>query len=66
MTAAQAQACAAAIIGAGFDAVVHLSAETGAWTVRAQAPDFAITSAQIAALVASQGVTGRVALVEFS
>lgn len=66
MTATQAQACASAIIGAGFDAVVHLAPDTVTWTVRAQAATFAITSAQIAALVASQGVAGNVALVEFS
>lgn len=66
MTATQAQACASAIIGAGFDVTVHLAADTVTWTVRAQAATFAITSAQIDALVSSQGVAGKVAVVEFS
>lgn len=65
MTQGKAQACAAAIIGAGFDATIHRNGD-GSWTVRAQADSFAIDSSQIAALVASQGVTGRVAVVEFN
>lgn len=65
MTLAKAQACASAIIGAGFNAVVHRNADE-TWTVRAQADTFAIDSAQVSALVASQGVSGKVALVEFA
>lgn len=64
MTLVKAQACASAIISAGFDAVVHRAADN-TWTVRAQADTFAIDSAQVSALVASQGVVGKVSLVEF-
>ena len=65
MTQAKAQACASAIVGAGFNCTVHLESD-GSWTVRAQADSFAILSTQIDSLVASQSVTGKVAVVEFS
>lgn len=65
MTLAKAQACVSAIIGAGFDAVVHQRPD-GTWLVRAQSPTFAITSTQIDALVSSQAVLGNVAEVEFT
>lgn len=65
MTLAKAQACASAIIGAGFDARVHQNPDL-TWTVRAIASSFSITSAQIASLVASQVVNGNAAEVEFS
>lgn len=66
MTLAKAQACASAIIGAGFDCRVHLASDGVTWTVRAIANGFTITSAQIASLVASQVVNGNAAEVEFS
>lgn len=66
MTKAKAQACAAAIVGAGFNVTTEHDSVVDNWTVRAQAQSFAISSAQIAALVASQAVSGNVAVVEFS
>lgn len=66
MTLTQAQACASAIIGAGFDARVHKNTDGSTWTVRAIASTFGISSTQITALVNSQGVNGSVAEVEFS
>jgi len=65
MTAAKAQACVSAIIGAGFDAVVHQKPD-GTWTVRALSANFTISSTQIEALVTSQAVLGNVGEVEFS
>lgn len=66
MTQAKAQACASAIIGAGFDCRVH-SSDGINYTVRAIATTgFAISSAQIASLVSSQAVNGNAAEVEFS
>lgn len=65
MTLVKAQACASAIIGAGFDAEVRHNAD-GSWVVRALSDGFVIDSSQIAALVSSQGVSGKVSVVEFS
>lgn len=66
MTLAKAQACMAAIAGAGFDVTAHLDTSTGSWSVRAMADSMSIDSAQISALVSSQTVIGKTSIVEFS
>lgn len=66
VTLVKAQACMSAIAGAGFDVTAHFDSTLGGWVVRATSASLTIDSAQIASLVASQGVTGKVSLVEFT
>lgn len=66
MTLAKAQACLAAITGAGFDGSFHLDPVTGDWTVRASSATLNIDSTQISALAGAQAVFAKTSLVEFS
>lgn len=66
MTLSQAQACGAAATNAGFD--VNISKINGgtAWKVRVTASDLNIDISAAASLAVSQGVTGKISLVEFT
>lgn len=65
MILAKAQACAAAISGAGFDVQMRKDPVTGDWTVRASSATLNIAVAAADSLAISQGVNGNVALVEY-
>lgn len=65
MTLAQAQACGAAISGAGFDVSMKHDLTTNDWTVRALSSNLDIPIASAHSLATSQGVTATVALVEY-
>lgn len=64
MTLAKAQACASAVIGAGYNVTVTNSG--GDWKVRAFAPSISIPVAQADSLSINQVVTGLIAEIEYS
>ena len=65
MTLAKAQACGAAASTAGFDvSLTKINGDT--WKVRVTSSDLAINVADAAALAISQGVTGKLSLIEFT
>jgi len=65
MTLTQAKACGAAASTAGFDvSLTKINGDT--WKVRVTSSDLIINVADAAALAVSQGVTGKIALIEFT
>lgn len=65
MTQAVAQACVAAIVGAGFSVEAKSHAD-GSWTVTAVSTSGTISSVQVDALVAAQGVSATMSRVDFN
>lgn len=64
MTLTQAKNVVSAIIDAGYDVTLHLSA--GNWTVRARASSLSIPVATANRLAISQGVIGLISEIEYS
>jgi hypothetical protein len=66
MTLAQAQACGAAATNAAFDVNIFKINGGTAWKIRVTSSDLSINVADAAALAVSQGVAGKIALIEFT